>query len=113
MKGQRFALSPACGATPRSGSRLTLRAIAACLLTMALSHVGCARNEPSHQAGSPTAIERPAPQSPPQATQSGRSSSPEPHSLEGSGIVVGAKEYQGALIAGLDGALYDPYRPVT
>jgi hypothetical protein len=33
--------------------------------------------------------------------------------LEGSGIVLWAKEFEGYLIAGLDGALYEPYRPVA
>jgi len=38
---------------------------------------------------------------------------PEPHPLEGSGITVWAKRFRGLSIAGLDGALYDPYRPAA
>src|SRR5262245_55372439 len=43
------------------------------------------------------------------ANDTGRSSS-EPTITEGSGITVWAGGFEGQLIAGLDGALYSPYR---
>jgi hypothetical protein len=118
MNGGRFCPSQACcGAIPQSEPWLTVRGIIACLLTVALMDIfGCARNEPVQKSDSPIAIETPAtpaPQPPIELNQAGRSLPAEPHLLEGSGVTVWAKESQGQSIAGLDGALYDPYRQAT
>jgi len=102
MKGARF--GPSCW--------LTVRAIAALLLTIALLNLtGCSRNKPVEKPGSAAAIETPAPEPRPEPKQQGDALPAEPHLLEGGGITVWAKEFEGELIAGLDGAMYEPYRP--
>jgi len=40
-------------------------------------------------------------------------SQPLPQVSQGVGVAVWARHYQGVFIAGLDGALYDPYPPAT
>ena len=114
MNGGRFSPSQACGAIPQSESWLTVHGIVARLLTVALMGIiGCARNEPVQKSDSPAAIEAPAPQPPTELNQVGGSLPAEPHLLERSGVTVWAKEFQSQLIAGLDGALYEPYRQGT
>ena len=69
--------------------------------TMALLGINdCARSEP---------VPKPVPPQE-QLYPLGRRLPPEPHLLEGSGVTVWAKKSQGLAIAGLDGAVYDPYR---
>jgi hypothetical protein len=90
---------------------LTARAIAALLLSIALlSLPGCSRDKPVEKPGSAAAIGTPAPEPPPEHRQPGNSLPAEPHLLEASGITVWAKEFEGELIGGLDGGLYEPYR---
>jgi hypothetical protein len=74
---------------------------------------GCARNEPVHKSDPSVAIEAPPPQPPTELNQLGRFLPTEPQLLEGSGVTVWAKGFQGQLIAGLDGGLYEPYRHAT
>ena len=93
---------------------LKVRSIAALFLTTALVHIaGCARNQPVQQSESPVAIEVPAPQIPHEANQSGEPLPIEPQVTEGSGVVLWSTEFRGYLIAGLDGGLYEPYRPAV
>ena len=101
MNGERFGAS----------RWLTVRAIAAVPLTIALLQLtGCSRNKPIEKAGPGAAIETPPPEPPPEPKQLRESVPEEPH-LPASGITVWAKAFEGELIAGLDGALYEPYRP--
>src|SRR5262249_34380684 len=48
-----------------------------------------------------------------QSSQVSTSSLAEPHLLEGGGLTVWAKGFQGRLIEGLDGNLYEPYARTT
>lgn len=108
MNGLRFYVLQACGRT------LTVRAAAVFLLAMAVTDFsGCARNQPARQSNPSAAVETPAPQTPQLNQLGGRPLPPKPRLLEGSGVAVWAKEYEGPLIAGLDGSLYDPYRTET
>src|SRR5690349_4301323 len=93
---------------------LIVRAIATLIWTVASATIiGCSPHEPVQKSASPTVVETPAPPPPPEVKPSGRSLPPEPQLLEGSGVAVWARPYKGLFIAGLDGALYDPYRPAT
>src|SRR5262249_28747200 len=49
----------------------------------------------------------------PKKTTTAISGSEEREAEEGAGVTVWAKGHEGEAIAGLDGALYDPYRPET
>jgi len=91
MNERRACSSRACGAVRQSEPSLTVRAIAAFVLIVA-----------------------PALQLPAQVDSLRRRSLPAvSQPLEGSGVTVWARNYQGLFIAGLDGALYTPYRPAT
>ena len=84
------------------------------LLTIALSCItSCTRSRPAQNSDSPTSIKPPKPAPPAPVQQSGRLVPPSPEPLQGSGLAVWAKGYQGPLIAGLDGMVYDSYRPAT
>jgi len=107
--------SGAGGAILHSVLWLTVRLTAGCLFAVALVGIsGCARNEPVIQKSAPSIpIEEPMP---PQAAQPDHVSTSlpaEPHLLEGSGVAVWAREFEGQLIAGLDENLYEPYRRIT
>ena len=111
MYAERFCRSRACDAILQSELWLTVRA---CLLTVALMDItSCGRNDPVPKLDSPAAIEPSTLQPPSELNQLGRSLPTEPQLLEGSGVTVWAKEFQGQLIAGRDGALYEPYRRAT
>src|SRR5215471_14429774 len=73
----------------------------------------CTRNEPVQKSYTPAPVETPTPQPPQASNPLERRLPAEPQLLEGSGVAVWAKGYEGPLIAGLDGAVYDPYRPAT
>jgi hypothetical protein len=104
-----FCPSRAFAAIPQSKLWLTVRAVAAVLLAIALTGItGFAQNEPVQKSDSPAAIGVPA-QQPPALKQLRGALPREPQLLEGSGVAVWAKEFQGQLI-GLDGALYEGYR---
>src|SRR5262245_5950050 len=84
---------------------------ALCLLTVALMGIsGCVQTKPVPKSASPDAIERLTPQHTAGPNQVGASPPAEPHLPEGSGVIVWAKEFQGQLIEGLDGSVYEPYR---
>jgi hypothetical protein len=88
--------------------------IAAFLLATALVYMtGCARKQSVQKSESHAAIEVPAPESLRELNQSGVPLPTEPQLVEDSGVVPWGKEFQGALIEGLDGALYEPYRPAA
>jgi hypothetical protein len=94
MKKRKSSLTPAC----------TVCAITAFVLTVVSPiAIGSGQNEPVQKSTPPTFTENPMPQLSPQA----------PKLLVGSGVAVWAKEYERLFIAGLDGGLYDPYRPAT
>jgi hypothetical protein len=113
MNRRRFCPSRACRATTFQ-SELTVRGVAASVLTVALMLItACARSEPIQKSDSPSASTAPAPQPPPEPNPVGGDLPPEPYLLEGSGVTVWAKEFQGQLIEGLDGALYESYRKAT
>ena len=94
---------------------------AVCILFLTVIWIsGCARNEPVRKPAPVRAVEPPPPVetpppvktvSEPNLTNERRST--ESRLLEGSGIIVWAKEFPGDLIAGLDGAIYEPYRRRT
>jgi len=71
---------------------------------------GCSRNEPVQKPVPVPAAESPPPvlivTEPKPGNERG---STESRPLEGSGIPVWAKEFPGEMIAGLDGAVYEPY----
>src|SRR5262249_19013521 len=74
----------------------------------------CGRNEPVQKPSLPAAIKTPPPQAQPEPNPAKRALPAEPKAPpEGSGIAVWAKEFEGQLVAGRDGALYEPYRPST
>jgi Putative peptidoglycan binding domain len=101
------------GAVQRSEPSSTVRVIVAFLLTVMATALVWAQNEPVHKSIPPMPVERPAPQLATTVNQLGRSLPAEPQLLEGSGVPVWAKDYPGSLIAGIDGALYEPYRSFT
>ena len=104
----------ACGAISPSELWFTARGIAASVLAVALIFAACARNESVQRSDPPSVIETPAPQPPIEESPEERDSLPaEPHLLEGSGVTVWAKGFQGRFITGLDGALYAAYREAT
>ena len=112
MKQEKFRPSRECGAALHSAFCLRVRVIAAFLFMTAVIHIaGCGRNPPVQKSESPAAIELPAAQLPPETNQLREPSPIEPELPEGSGIVLWSKEFWGYLIAGFDGALYEPYRP--
>jgi len=114
MNRGRFHPPRACGSISQSELWLTARGIAVSLLTLTLIFAACARNESVQKSDPPSTIEIPAPQPPIEESQVERDSlSTEPHLLEGSGIAVWAKGFQGRFITGLDGALYESYREAT
>jgi len=93
---------------------------AACILFLAVIWIsGCARNEPvvKEPVGKPApvrAVEPPPPvETVSESKQTNERKSTESRPLEGSGIIVWATEFPGELIAGLDGAIYEPYRRRT
>ena len=99
---------------PDSEFWLRVRGIAAFLLTTALIHTaGCARNQPVQKSEPAAAIEVPAAQVPPDTNQLDEPLAAELELPEGSGVVPWSKEFWGYLIAGLDGGLYEPYRPAA
>lgn len=93
---------------------LTVRCIAGCVLAVALMGINaCGRSEPVQRSDSAPAIRPPAPLTPTKLNQEVSILPAEPHFLEGTGVTVWAKEFQGPLIKGLDGALYRTYRQAT
>ena len=104
----------------------SVRITAVCLFTLAVMSIsGCVRTEPVQK--SPAEIEKrmsrqtEAPnrqtEAPTQQTEPPKQVSPplpvEPPLLEGSGVTVWAKEFEGQLIEGLDGSVYEPYVRAT
>ena len=89
---------------------MNVRAVAIVLLTLAL--LDDCTNEPVTKSDTPAPVETPA--QPPQSLNPIERRLPaEPQILEGSGVAIWAKGYEGPLIAGLDGSVYDAYRPAT
>ena len=76
---------------------------------------GCTRTEPVQKSDAPQqeVVETPAKEPPVEVTPVDTPVPAEPQLLEGSGETVWAKEFEGQLIAGLDGSLYEPYRDAT
>ena len=96
-----------------------LRPVAYLVLAALLTICGCSSNQPVTKAPTPPP---PSPQQtspPPPVTQSSetRESPPPatvtPQSTERTPQIAWAKGFEGALIAGLDGALYEPYAITT
>ena len=89
------------------------RGIATSALAVSLMVItACARNEPIQKSDSPSTST--APVTPPtERNQVGDHLPAEPHLLKGHGGAVWAKDFQGQLIPGLDGALYESYRKAT
>jgi hypothetical protein len=88
--------------------------IAALILTAASATLtGCARSKPIQKSNAPPIVGIPAREPPVEVNLQSRSFPEEPQLLEGSGIGIWANHYPGVLIAGLDGAMYAPYRPST
>src|SRR5215467_2344281 len=74
----------------------------------------CTRNQPAPKSETPSRVETRAPQPPAQSLNPIERRLPaEPQILEGSGVAIWAKGYEGPLIAGLDGSVYDAYRSST
>jgi hypothetical protein len=92
----------------------SVRITAVCIFAVALMDIlGCVQTEPVQKSASPEVVE---PQTSPPIEEPHQASPPppdEPHFLEGSGITVWAKEFEGQLIEGLDGSLYEPYGRTT
>jgi hypothetical protein len=88
---------------------------AVCILFLAVIWIsGCARNEPVRKPAPVRAVEPPPPvETVSESKQTNERKSTESRPLEGSGIIVWATEFPGELIAGLDGAIYEPYRRRT
>src|SRR5262249_9207663 len=74
---------------------------------------GCGRTELVQKTTRPVAIEVPTSQSAAVPNPVNRSLAVEPRLPQGSGVTVWADNFQGKLIAGLDGGLYVPYRRAT
>ena len=93
---------------------LTVRSIVTSVLAVSLMVItACARNEPIQKSDSPSASTAPETYPPTERNQVGDDLPAEPHLLEGSGGTVWAKDFQGQLIPGLDGALYESYLKAT
>ena len=90
---------------------LTIRG---CVVILALvCCTSCGRNEPVPKLNPPPPVEIPPPQPPIELKEVRREVPSEPQVLEGSGVTMWAKGYEGELIAGRDGALYLPYEHAT
>jgi len=91
----------------------------ACFLLALLTMCACSRDRSANKppAEPPRAEHQPeqtaAPPSPPPQRELQVTPAAEPQSLEDSGKIPWARGFAGHLIAGLDGALYEPYRRVT
>jgi len=119
MKEDKSSLSLFDGATSHAHRRSRTWTKAVCFLLLALLMMhACTRDR------SPQKTSRELPRAEYQREQTTTPSPPQPRelpepsptatqSLEGSGKMVWAKGFAGQLIAGLDGALYEPYRAVT
>ena len=86
-----------------------------CLFAVALIGIlGCASTEPVQKSTPPAVVEQqPAPQTTEPSPRSSPPPAAAPQLLVGSGVTAWAKEYEGQLIQGLDGNLYEPYgRPI-
>lgn len=88
---------------------------AACISFLAVIWIsGCARNEHDQKPAPVRAVKSPPPvetvSKPKPVNERG---STESRPLEGSGIIMWAKEFPGELISGLDGAVYEPYSRTT
>ena len=94
---------------------LTVRGIATSVLAVSLMMLitACARNEPFQKSDSLSASPAPVTHPPTERNQLGERLPAEPHLLEGSGGTVWATDFQGQLIPGLDGVLYESYRKAT
>jgi Putative peptidoglycan binding domain len=83
---------------------------ASIFLSAVIGISGCSRNQPVQKRAPVRAAEAPPPvltvTEPKPVNERG---STESRPLEGSGITVWAKEFPGEMIAGLDGAVYEPY----
>jgi hypothetical protein len=91
---------------------LQITAVWFCALVL-MGVFGCAQTEPVPKSVSPKVVEpQPSPQTVEQ-NQANTSRPTEPQLLEGSGVAVWAKEFEGQLIEGLDGNLYEPYGHAT
>jgi hypothetical protein len=89
------------------------RITAVCIFALTLIGIsGCARTEPVQKSPRHVVAEK---QPPPQVSEANPVTPVpvEPPLLEGSGIAVWAKEFEGRLIEGLDGNLYEPYARKT
>jgi hypothetical protein len=113
MNAARFCPSRAYDAILHLEFWVTVVTAAFLLTTALILMTGCARNHPVQKSESQAAIEVPAPQSPHELNQLGAPLPTEPQLPEGSGVVLWAKEFEGVLLEGLDGALYEPYRPAA
>jgi hypothetical protein len=95
---------------PSGALSAILRITAVCIFAVALMDIlGCVQTEPAQKLLSLEVVE---PQTSPPIAEPHQASPPppdEPHFLEGSGVTVWAKEFEGQLIKGLDGNLYHPY----
>jgi hypothetical protein len=112
MNAERSCPSRICAAILQPELWSKVRFIAAFFLTTALIYIaGCARSQPPQKSESLAVVEVPAPQLPPESNQLGEPLPTEPELPEGSGVVPWSKEFWGYLIVGLDGGLYEPYRP--
>jgi hypothetical protein len=80
-------------------------------MTALIGMTACARNHPVQKSDPLADVEVPPPQLLHGLNQLSEAVPKEPQLPEGSGIALWAKQFQGYLIAGLDGALYEPYRP--
>src|SRR5262249_26067037 len=91
------------------------RIIAVCIFAGALMDIlGCTRTDPVQKRTSPSAVEPQLPRQMAAEPKPADTALPdEPRLMEGSGITVWAKEFEGQLIEGLDGNLYEPYARAT
>jgi hypothetical protein len=88
------------------------RLTAFCIFALAAMNIlGCAHSDSDQKLAAPVEPERPK-----QTVESNPTPTilpDEPHLMDGSGLTVWAKEFEGQLIEGLDGNLYEAYaRPV-
>jgi hypothetical protein len=113
MNAEKFSPSRTNNTILKSEFRLAAIIAAFLLTTPVILMTGCARNHPVKKSESQPAFEIPEAESLHERNQSGEPLPAEPQQPEGSGVVLWAKEFEGALIEGLDGGLYEPYRPAA